>query len=134
MTEDKKRLKASREIGKALRAVQAIQLLYRITGGLAIAAAVLLVTFDGPLASAATWAFYAIVLLYGGSQVKKQPGQWAFGMAFMISVIVGYSVMGASYLGALDFWGIASAVALWCVLPLAFRAHSDNSTLLKVAS
>ena len=33
MTEDKKRLRASREIGKALRAVQAIQMLYRITGG-----------------------------------------------------------------------------------------------------
>ena len=79
MTEEKKRLKASREIGKALRAVQAIQMLYRIMGGLTLAVAALAVRADAWTVGQIT-AGAGTLLLIGSVQVREHPGHgpWAW--------------------------------------------------------
>ena len=122
MTEDKERLKASREIGKALRAIKTIQTLYRITGGLAIAVAAIALKADtttiGAIAAAA-----ATMLFIGAHQVREQPRPWSVGMAVVISLMVGAMISGARNVTVDTVVGAATAIALWCVLPLAFRAQ-----------
>lgn len=123
--EQRERLQASRELGQAYRIVQAIRMLYFLIAGLFLLAVVQgLVEGTDPETLIVVGIFlgFALLAIYGAGRVRESPGPWSVGMAVVITLMVsGMGVTGV--ISAVHkIWGTAIVIALWCVLPLAFRA------------
>jgi hypothetical protein len=119
--EDRERLRASREIGRAYRNVESIRRLYLV-------AAVMLGLLGVVVVTANLWAGVVlgvgmVLLIFASEDVRVRPGRGSLWIAVLITAFVGHMVWSADHPTVLAIWGVAIAIALWCVVPLAFRVQ-----------